>query len=403
MILSFLVTWLMEYRLYETRVLLQSDVWFQADPDVFASTLIEPGAFALRHPNVGFFVGLPIVWVEALLSRIGFSGPGLHDWIVLAIAPIAAGLRSLAAFQALFGLTRRIGLATLLVLLDISAFQSVALGSVPEHFPLTALCIAAMYWRMMVDVRSNAPVRYIYWITIGTVAVGVTASNLMPFVVLLLTTLLLREISRWRAVVMSVLLAICALALNTGIAWARTPAFKSALLGQVDISGTDYGVRWPAMSNAPEIAWAIAHTFLAPQPDRVPGSEGLTTNPDYAFQILYPHDYPHGFDSWWRGLATLGLVAVGLCGWAYGHRSLMSVAAITITLGHALLFLMYGHHFFLYGLHWSFSLTWLLAGLCYLPNRRRRVATGLLGVFVVLTATNSVIRANELLHWLWTA
>ena len=108
--------------------------------------------------------------------------------------------------------------------------------------------------------------------------------------------------------------------------------------------------------------------------------------------------------SWWRALLTAGMIGMGVIGYWKGKQlTAMAAPAVATVVGHAMLFLIYGHHFFLYGLHWAFSLTWLIAGLAFLPPRHRPYSIGLLSLFVVLAASDSLQLATRLLDRLWTA
>ena len=404
MCVSFLVSWTMELHLLDLRVLAQSNVWFQADPFLSVPDLVDLGQAPIRHPNSGLIIGVPLGLAQWVLGHLGVGSgreADLHQWLLLLVAPVAASVRTLATYAALGEFTRNRTVVYLLCLVEIASFQTIALGSLPESYGVSAACIALLYWLMSVDSRGRSEPRNWRWIGLGALAAGVTITNLLPFFLLQAVTILRRR-RPWRRVLAITAGSVMAvIALNAVVAVARVAISGGSLRAQLDLGTTTDYLHWPSAAIAADVGWAMASTVLAPYPHVIPGREDRSVNPDYDFEIKFVPTVRRGLDSWWRALATVLLLAVGVTGYLrWRATAIVLVAPASIVLGYFLLHLFWGRDFYLYGLHWTSSLVWLLAGIAFLPRRMRRGGTLLLAGIALLTALNSWHMARTLLAFL---
>ncbi len=402
MCLSFTVSWSMELHLFDLRTLFQVNVWFQADPDVFMSEFIDVGGASLRHPNSGLFVGAPIAIGSWVIRHLGLGGgPAVRTWLILLVAPIAGALRTLAMFSGLRRLTRNLLVVVALCLLDIVAFETVALGSIPESYPLSAACIAGMYWLMMSTSTRAAPLRAGRWMLAGTIATGITLTNLFPFAVLLGTTLLRRRVRAARLIATTITLVLAVVAANGVAAVSRIALAGRSVRTQLDAGSTTDFLHWPSVAVAQDVLWAVSHALLAPRPGYVSGHENQTTNPDYDFEVKYEAGIRRGLESWWRAGFTMLVFTLGVAGFMRRRVTrLLFLAPVTILMGNVVLHCIWGRDIYLYGLHWEGTMVWIIAGIAFLSRPSRSMATAMLGAFVLITALNSCWLARELLAYL---
>lgn len=400
MCVSFAVNWIVGVALFDARVSGQRDVWFQLDADDFFAHRFTN---LFRHPNIGLFLGAPLTAVADVLGFLGVRGDAPDDvqyWLMLGLAPAANAVRTLAAFRALRPLTGDLALTVMLCLLDIAAFSTVALGSMPESFPVSAMAITALYW-LFSAARGGEPMRWGRWIALGTFAAGVTQSNLMPLAILVGATLLARGAGARRVVVTTTAVVLAVVALTAVLAVGTSLVTGQPLSERLDADTERFFRAAPTRPVVTEVALAMGHTFVAPPPVPVPGSEPPSANPDYDFQLLLPTAAPDSLVAGWREGLTVLLLALGTTGFLRRrHTALWLLPGAALVAANFVLHLFFGHHFFIYSLHWTFSMVWIMAGVAFLPRPFRTAAVTAVGVFLVVTAVNSAILMRDLLAYL---
>jgi hypothetical protein len=398
--LSFALTCAVEIRLFHLRVFHQWDVWFQTDPNYYLDVFTEPPVwFNYRHPTLPLLTYPPLTLLGKALALFGFadgSPEAARLQLALLVVPAVNALRTLILFSLFRKLLARPWPAALLCLLDIAAFATVTTGSVPESFPLSAACIAAMYWLALDDAPRPGWVRPALWLVTAAVAVGTTLTNVIPLAVLLAAALVRRgfrlaEIARAAGILGAALLATGVLALAGGAFYGFPVSIRESLKDRRFYHP-------PAREVTAELAWAVAHTFVAPRPGIEPTWADRTQNPDFDFLFSYAPPYEHGRASLWRAALTVGMLLTGAAGFAWRRATaawLLVPAAILALNGAMHLF--YGDHYLLYALHWETSLLFVLAGAALLPPGGRTAATAALLAFTAVTAVNSWI----VLEWLF--
>jgi hypothetical protein len=399
--ISFALTNAIELRLFDLRVFQQWDVWFQADPNTYLAAFTEPPFwFNYRHPTLPLLTYPPLAFLGGILASFGLADASVDAarlQLALLVVPAVNALRTLILFSLFHKLLRQLLPAVLLCLLDIVAFATVTTGSVPESFPLSAACIAAMYWLAFDEHPRPGWVRPALWVVTGTLAVGTTLSNVFPLFVLLAASI----VRRGRLAVRDVLTLVAVLSgplVATGIlAVAGATAYGFPLQPQQGVNERAF-YHLPNAAAAIELAWAVTHTFIAPPPGLEPTWADPTLNPDFDFMFSYAPRYQHGSASLWRAGLTVGMLLTGAAGFARRRATaawLLAPAAILAL--NCAMHLFYGSHYLLYALHWETSLLFVLAGIAFLPHRVRTAATAALLGFTAIAALNSWL----VLEWLF--
>lgn len=405
MCVSFAVSMLVAFWLLDARGIVQLDVWFHLDTD----DLLVPTEFSelVRHPNLGLFVRRPVLLARRVLSELGVGTDvplQTHYWLMLLVAPGAGALRTLAAYRSLTALTNSTLLAVVLCLLDISAFATVAVGGVPESYPLTAACLAGLYWLLVIDGTKRGPMRWGWWVALGTVAVGITSTNAMPLSWLVGSVLLIRGTSLPRAIYETGVLVATVLLCTVALLVASALLLGEPLGDRIDPSTEKYMRQGGVANTAVEVAWAMGHTFIAPLGRPMPGAHSAFDNPDHDYVLLVPTPSIPAFPGLWRVLLPAAALAFGVAGYLrHGASRVWALPALAVVASNFVLHLMFGHHYFMYAMHWTFSMIWLMAGVAFLPGRTRIVGTAVLVLLLVATAVNSEVVIARLLAQLEAA
>lgn len=388
---SFLLSGVLAWRLYDLRALLQSDPWFQADAHVLLNELRTDSL--LRHPNFQLFVIVPARLVALLFDPAVRSG--VIAWLLVMLVPCAAAIRTTFAFAAMRRLVTDLRLATLLTVLDIVSFQALVIGGAPDSYPISGALIAGMYWLSTREDWGERRSR-VLWLMIGVVAVGITVTNLMPLAIL--ATFAARRLGMrlGAAVVAATRQGLMVLGINA-VLYAASPAWTGVpLQSLLQAEETTIWTHWPSLSVVREIGWSMAHTFMAPSPMDEPNP---TLNPDYSQQFSFAPPYEHRVASWWRAGLTIVAVGAGLFGYAASGSLRMAAPALVILASNFGLHLFFGNHYVLYGQHWQFSLIWLVAGLAFLsPHRGRLLPTLTFTSLAGVTAISNAVLVRELLN-----
>jgi hypothetical protein len=222
----------------------------------------------------------------------------------------------------------------------------------------------------------------------------------MSFAILLGVTLIARRERLWRIVLGTMAAVVAVLALTAAIAVGTSLATGQPLEQRIDSSTGRFLRVMPTPADTTELVLAMAHTFLAPMAEPAPGSEPPVNNPDYAFQLLLPTAPPAGVLGWWREALTLLLLSLGAAGYSSSGKTVLLLPAAAIVAANFVLHLLYGHHYFLYSLHWMFSMVWILAGIAFLPGRARTAGVVAVATFCMVTAINSAVLMQRLLAYL---
>jgi hypothetical protein len=189
-------------------------------------------------------------------------------------------------------------------------------------------------------------------------------------------------------------------ALTAAIAVATSLVTGQPLEERIDSSTGRFLRATPTRADTTELVLAMAHTFLAPMAAPAPGTEPPVSNPDYDFQLLLPTSLPASALGWWGEALTLLLLGLGAAGYLRSGKTLLLLPAAAVIAANFVLHLFYGHHYFLYSLHWAFSMVWVIAGVAFLPARARTTGVVAAAMFCLVTAVNSAVLVQRLLAYL---
>lgn len=318
MVVSVLVTWMVQAQLLDLRVFYNWDVWFDSDPNVNLDALTQQRSapqIVFRHPIVGTAGYVAVMTAASAIRWMGLSDGTILEisrWLVLLVMPIAAAWRTWLTFDLVRGLTdERTPPAVLLCLLDMVAFCSLTIGTVPDTFALTGLCMTGMLWLMMNDAMQSRWMLRMSWLTMAVVSIGITISNAVPLLACFVARGVRCRTGLLRAVVGYAALAIIAFSVNSALSLAtfgRSAVVDGAL---VDTQGD---LRVPAGPAAWELLWAVSHTFMAPRPAAERSWTSPDQNPEYNLIFSYAPAYRQGATGAWRALLTASLLALGVVG-----------------------------------------------------------------------------------------
>jgi hypothetical protein len=165
----------------------QENIIFDADPYYRSFAFAEGwGERSLMHPNLSNFVN-PFVRVGERLLRPflpGVAPSELRMRLSLGISPLFAALTTTVIFWIAahnrVSVTKALSLATLFGL----SMSTVAFGSVPDHFLLSAFLCALGVLLIHVDGRFSGGMRFALWSLLITAAGGITLSNAVPLIAL---------------------------------------------------------------------------------------------------------------------------------------------------------------------------------------------------------------------------
>ena len=161
---------------------------FNADPGLTLEAIASGGGGNhVSHPLLEYFFSIPI-WTIAKLGAL-VSGGAVDEVLArrslgLIVVPAAAGSQVFILLR----LFRQLGLsfrsAVLLTLVGALSFSTLILGSIPESYVLSSLCISLAYL-LFLKTRGQAGVREeLTWIALGVLTAGITVTNIAAVAVL---------------------------------------------------------------------------------------------------------------------------------------------------------------------------------------------------------------------------
>ena len=155
---------------------------FNADPGLTLEAIASGGGGNhVSHPLLEYFFSIPI-WTIAKLGAL-VSGGAVDEVLArrslgLIVVPAAAGLQVFILLR----LFRQLGLsfrsAVLLTLVGALSFSTLILGSIPESYVLSSLCISLAYL-LFLKTRGRPGVREeLTWVALGVLTAGITVTNI---------------------------------------------------------------------------------------------------------------------------------------------------------------------------------------------------------------------------------
>jgi hypothetical protein len=186
-LLVFFACGLSAFYLRRVHALDQENIIFDADPYFRSFAFAEGwGERSLMHPNLSNYVN-PVVRVSERLVRpvvTGVTPSELRMRLSLMISPFFAASTTLLVFC--LGRQAEIGTAKAVSLAAIFGFSmsTIAFGSVPDHFMISAFLCALGIVLFLIRSCLSSQLRFVLWTSLATVAAGITLSNAVPVLAL---------------------------------------------------------------------------------------------------------------------------------------------------------------------------------------------------------------------------
>ena len=178
----------LEYKLRAMGAFTLFNTLFNADPGLTIEAIANGGGSNhLSHPLLEYIFSIPIGVVAklgALVSSGGLDEASTRLSLGLLVVPLAAGLQTFVSLRILRTLGLSLRSALLLVALGALSFSRLLLGSMPESYCLSALCISLGYM-LFLRTRDSRGIRVeLSWIALGVLTAGVTVTNVAAVAIL---------------------------------------------------------------------------------------------------------------------------------------------------------------------------------------------------------------------------
>lgn len=361
-----------------------------------------PGYNIFRHPNINYFVGHTVRGLARLSAKVvGRTHAPSRHVLALLVSPLAGALALWILLAILRELEVRLTVAVPLGLLAAVSFSHTMFCSIPTHFSLTAVGILLFYYLYLKTRAGMTWVGHALWLGAGLFAVGITASNALPWLMFYTAALLapLESRSKWRIVPYVMLapavIAVVTIAFNTvlsnyhyGINWFTYIGSDKAACEE-----TTAWLHTDGLTRMSKFPAAFVQTFIPNQVTATPNSAPWAGRFPWSMNLDGPVSWS------WCCLGGLLIVLLGLG--VYGglaersSRAVVALAVGTIVM-HMLLISFYGDDtLFLYSQHWEGSAVLLLSGISFLPVALRRFGIVVLHGLVAGTA----IKVSA--AWIW--
>ncbi len=406
-VVSFLVFGLCAYSAFFLNrhgVFNQENVIFGSDPYFRSAAFAEGwGERSLIHPNLSNLVNPPVRFVAALARPLvsGLSPRELRRSISLCVSPLFSALAALTIY--LIATAARVDVikAASLSLLFGMSMSTIAFGSVPEHFLISSLMLAAGIWLLQRDEQLTESVRVRFWSLLISIVSGLTISNAIPLLAAYGLIMQLR-LGRWsKSVTRTAVVGFLALIITVGY-W----GFANWIYGDFSSVVSDHSYK----RNIGRIGFHLSDNPLrdflsfpiAPGKAFAGGRPEITPNPPYPkpdianYRVAF--SYPLGLSES-PPLAVLQLLPAGLIAFSVGlgfRRSreyvLPVIVGVTTVLGfNWLLHTFWGEELFLFSPHWHCA-----AVLALIPLLRRYS-----GAVSTWCFSCSVVLVSGLNLWVW--
>jgi len=180
-VVVFVFHYVFEQRLMSMGAFTLFDTLFDADPGLTLEAISSGGGGNhLSHPLLEHLFSIPIgvvAKVASFVSSGAIDEAATRVSLALLVVPAATGLQTFVALRVLRTLGLSLRSALLLVVLAALSFSRLLLGSMPESYSLSALCISLAYM-LFLRTRDGRSLRAEFsWIALGVLTAGVTVTN----------------------------------------------------------------------------------------------------------------------------------------------------------------------------------------------------------------------------------
>ncbi len=375
----------------------QLDTLFDADPssylDGFGNGWMGP---SFRHPFAGMLFSLPIRAAAKITGKVTNADEMVvRRNLALLVTPICQGIKNVMLYLLLIGIGAATWQALTLCSLNLFAFSTVTIGSVPESFAITSMTIVIFAWLMTRDFSSSLKTPKWPWILAGAFAIGVTLTNVVPLAIFHFLGKKFGQAKSWRhSFLGSVTVSLLSLILAFALGAALSVAFSYSPAGLLPFGNRgDVGFWLQKQRPAEELTIAAVSTFAGViQPDVAPNEHFIrkppAENEKPSLWIMFTYA-KRRLSDWGALLWTLlfaGLLLIGAWN-AYRRgpvwRSLIASSLALLAFNFSLHMFYYLYDMFLYAPHWQTPMIFALAGLMFIKSRETLGAIILIGLTIL--------------------
>lgn len=171
------------FDLYQMGVFDQENMILGGDPFMRSSAYAYGyGERSLIHPNLSNFVNPVVRVIAVVLSPVFPDLPmkALQMHVALWVSPVCATLATYMVY--LIALTAGVRVLSALALSVVYGFSisTIAFGSIPDHFMISAFLLAVGLYLLLINARLTDRNHAAAWTVLVTLAAGITSSNVVP-------------------------------------------------------------------------------------------------------------------------------------------------------------------------------------------------------------------------------
>jgi hypothetical protein len=390
------------FDLYQMRVFDQDNMILGGDPG-FRSLAFAYGygERSLVHPNMSNFINPLVRVIAAVFSPVFPDLPmkAIQMRVALWVSPACAALATYMVY--LIALTSGIRFLPALALSVVYGFSisTIAYGSIPDHFMISAFLLATGLYLLLINARLSDRNHAVAWTVLVTFAIGITLSNVVPMIGMYAISDYTRKRSKAGNIIS-----------NAGLMFVRAGLLTIALWACLNWVYQDFNAVRPghaydkhigrvvkSLSSNPArdamtFPFTVGQAFWGGTPDierDVPVAE-FFENARYESSFVYNPPFFH-----FKLASLLWLVPGVILGVSLflgftresGKFKPLAMAVLLIIMFNWLLHTFWGNELFLFSPHWHFaSVAGLIPLISFLPNGRRTgiLIVSLSGTLVVM-------------------
>ncbi len=374
----------------------QYNILFDTDPNQRLSVLANGwGGDGFVHPILPVLFSLPFHMISAVLTRVGLVGDAAAFRVQMAlwIAPTMSAMKvGLSYWGGRMLGASRVGALAIALLMGCST-SALVFCAIPEHHPLSAAALAALFvWAIAVQFNVVRD-RNVVWGALVFLAGGLTITNLLPALAVFFVMRTAREGSWRKACAATAILGVICGGLAIGVSVAGSSLIRNsedAVERTTEFTGSY--LRRPDLERSVRYLVALANSVSGGKPAVTPNTLPPDGEPDegHFLNIQFSYDALPASAGAWRTVLTLAVIFLGLVyGWRREVRFRpIAIAALLVLLFNGVLHSVWGAEWLLYSMHWQAALAMLAAGWTV---RSSRFGGGLLMAFAVVVAIHSVM------------
>jgi len=357
------------------------------------------------HPNLSHFVNSVVRIVATVLSPAfpDLTKMVLQMRLALLVTPLCAMLTTCMVY--LIALTAGVRVLPALALSLIYGFSisTIAYGSVPDHFMISALLLASGLYLLLLNTRLSDRNHIIAWTILAVFTVGITSSNIVPIIGMFAISEYKRKQPKAIDMIARVGLIFVRVGVLTIFLWA---CFNWIYHGSIISTGHNYGkelekrtlssISVSPIRDAIGFPFIVGQAFFGGAPDivRYIPDEPHSKLARYEIMVVYPSPLTPFNQTSLLWLIPGLIIGVSLfLGFTAesGKFKPLTMAVILIIMFNWLLHSFWGRELFLYSPHWHFaSVVGLIPLIRLLPTGRGTE------ILIVLLSTSLVVMNYEL-------